>query len=104
MSHAYSPDLELARKIVLAGLSGYEAEVFLYGSFGAGKGMKGSDIDVAVLPLEPIPNHVLSSLREQLEEASLLFPVELIDLSATGREFRDRVFREGVRWSGSQSG
>jgi predicted nucleotidyltransferase len=59
-----------------------------------------SDIDVAVLPLEPFPSGLLSEIREALEESRVLYPVELVDLSTTTPEFRDRVLKEGILWSG----
>jgi predicted nucleotidyltransferase len=92
-------DLNHARSVILNGLRGYDAEVYLFGSFARGAGTLGSDIDVAVLPLEPIPAWVLSSVRTRLEEAPLLFPVALIDLSQADGEFRRRVIEEGVRWN-----
>jgi predicted nucleotidyltransferase len=92
-------DLDRARSVILNGLRGYDAEVYLFGSFARGAGTLGSDIDVGVLPLEPIPAWVLSSVRTQLEEAPLLFLVELIDLSEADAEFRQRVIEEGVRWN-----
>ncbi|MEX2536007.1 MAG: nucleotidyltransferase domain-containing protein [Trueperaceae bacterium] len=100
-SYGNLPDLGHARSLILRGLEGYAAEVFLFGSFARGQGTLGSDIDIAVLPLEPIPSEVFSSLRNDLEEAPLLFSVELIDLSSTNWEFRERVVREGVRWDES---
>jgi predicted nucleotidyltransferase len=93
-----SPDLNHARALVLRGLGGYSAKVFLFGSFAEGRAALGSDIDVGVLPGEPIPAEVFSELRAELDEAPLLFSVELIDLSKTDPSFRERVQREGVRW------
>jgi predicted nucleotidyltransferase len=102
-SYRVPPDLAHARSLVLDGLGGYAAQVFHFGSFARGTGGPGSDIDIGVLPLEPIPADVLSGLRSRLEDSRLLYPVELIDLSEADSAFRDRVVREGVRWDESTS-
>lgn len=91
-------DLEEVRKLVTAGLRGYRARICLFGSWATGDAGRTSDIDVAVLPLEPIPRHVFSEIREALEESCILYPVDLVDLSDSSEEFRARVLREGVLW------
>ena len=94
-----TPDLAEVRKLVLAGLHGFHAAVYLFGSWAAGKAGRTSDIDVAVLPLEPIPRHVFSQIREALEESRVIYKVDLVDLSDTSEEFRSRILSEGVLWS-----
>jgi predicted nucleotidyltransferase len=93
------PDLAEVRKLVLAGLRAYRAAVYLFGSWAAGKAGRTSDIDVAVLPLEPIPRHVFSEIREALEESCVIYKVDLVDLSDSSEEFRSRILSEGVLWS-----
>lgn len=92
-------DLDEVRRRVTAGLRGYRARIYLFGSWAAGLAGRTSDIDVAILPLEPIPRHVFSEIRESLQESCILYPVDLVDLSDSSEEFRARVLREGVLWS-----
>lgn len=96
---ADSPDLDEVRRIVRLGLRGYRAQLYLYGSWASGNASRASDIDVAVLPLAPIPHDLLSSIREALEESRLIYPVDLVDLSESSADFRERVLREGVPWN-----
>jgi predicted nucleotidyltransferase len=84
---------------VTSGLKGYRARICLFGSWASGTAGRTSDIDVAVLPQEPIPHHIFSQVRESLEESRVLYPVELVDLADVSEEFRARVFDEGVLWS-----
>ena len=93
-------DLEMTRKIVLKHLKGYRAKIYLYGSQAKGKAYRSSDIDVAVLPLQPVPGWVLSEIREDLEESDILYPVDLVDLSKADDKFRQRVKKEGILWKG----
>ncbi len=92
-------DLDEVRRIVTSGLHGYRTRVYLFGSWAAGAAGRASDIDVAVMPLEPVPGHILSRIREVLEESNILYPVELVDLSDASGEFRARVMREGILWN-----
>jgi predicted nucleotidyltransferase len=87
------------RKTVLEGLRGIEAKVYLYDSWTRGEAGRGSDIDVAMLPRQDLPSHVLSRLRETLEESTIPYVVELVDLSRADEVLRRRVLSEGVRWT-----
>ena len=96
---AYAADLNEVRRIISAGLQGYRVHLYLYGSWAAGNATRTSDIDVAVLPLDPIPRDLLARIREDLEESRVIYPVDLVDLSESPEDFRERVLREGVSWS-----
>lgn len=92
--------LDEVRRIVLRGLAGYRARVYLFGSWAEGAARRTSDIDVALLPEEPIPACVLSRIREALEESNSLYPVDLVDLSDAPEALRLRVMRKGKLWNG----
>lgn len=96
------PDLAYAdevRSIVERELRGHRVDVYLFGSWARGAPRRTSDIDVAVLPRGELPPMALSRLREALEESSVPYPVDVVDLRDASDEFRARVLREGVRWS-----
>ena len=93
-----SDDLKAVRRIVLDGLKDYRVKVYLFGSQATGEFRLTSDIDVAVLPLETIPRHVLSNIREALEESNVVRRVDLVDLSEVDDAFKNRVLREGIAW------
>jgi len=94
-----SPDLTEVRRIVLRGLAGRRARVYLFGSWARGEASRVSDIDVAILPAEPLPPGLLAELQEDLEESSSLYSVDLVDLSAVSDAFRTRVLAEGLPWA-----
>ena len=95
-----SDDVNEVRRIVLNGLKGYRARVFLFGSWAKGDACRTSDIDVAVLPLEPLPGGLLARIREALGNSNVLYPVDLVDLSTANTDFRKRVESEGIPWNG----
>lgn len=90
--------LETVRQIVLEHLKSYRVRVYLFGSRANGKARRYSDIDVAVLPLEPVPALVFSDIREALEESNILYEVDLVNLSETSPDFQERIFQEGILW------
>lgn len=93
-------DLAEARRIVLKALAPWPVGVYLFGSRANGKAGRFSDIDIAVLPETPLPDDVLPALREQLEDSDILYRVDLVDLSQAPADFRQKVLREGIPWSG----
>ena len=92
-------DLEETRRLVLDGLRGTGAQVYLFGSWAKGYATRSSDIDVAVVYERPVPPWVLSEIREKLEESSVLYLVDLVDLSNAAGPFREKVQAEGILWN-----
>lgn len=98
-------DLDEVQRIVLRGLQGYRVRVYLFGSRARGQEGAFSDIDVAVLPLEldVLPEGLLSTIRESLDESHVPYTVDLVDLSQSDPAFCARVLQEGVLWSDSEN-
>jgi len=88
------------RRIVLRHLEGRQARVYLFGSWARGEACRVSDIDVAILPAEPLPPGLLPDIEEALENSLSLYPVELVDLTTVSEDFRRRVLAEGLSWTG----
>jgi predicted nucleotidyltransferase len=91
--------LEQVKRIVLDTLRGRQARVYLFGSTVTGVARHSSDIDVAIEPLTPLSPRVLADLREALDESTVPYDVDLVDLSAAPLAFRERVRQEGILWT-----
>jgi predicted nucleotidyltransferase len=91
--------LEEIRRIVRDGLRGTDARVFLFGSRAGGRPHRASDVDVAVLPQTPLPAGLLSRIKEALDESTVPFSVDLVNLDDVDAVFRERVLRQGVPWT-----
>jgi predicted nucleotidyltransferase len=91
-------DLETVRLIVLEHLKDYKARVYLFGSQATGKANLYSDIDVGVLPLEPLPERVFFKIRETLEDSDVVRTVDVVNLLEVGEKLRKRVAKEGILW------
>ena len=85
--------------MTLHALAGWPADVFLFGSRARGDARRTSDIDVAIDPHGDVPRRIVSELREAFEESHIPLRVDVIDLRDASAGFRDRVRREGLRWS-----
>ena len=92
--------VEEVKRIVLRGLGPRAARVYFFGSRASGTEHRFSDLDVAVLPLEPMPPRAWLELQERLEQSWVPFPVDLVNLEEAPAGLRARVEREGVLWSG----
>ena len=91
--------LEEVRRIVLDAVGAENVKVYLFGSWARGEETRLSDIDVAIEPHAALPRGTLARLRERLEESHVPYRVDVVDLTRTSPEFRQRVRTEGVLWS-----
>jgi predicted nucleotidyltransferase len=90
--------IETLRRMVLAALSGHDAEVWLFGSSARGEVRRHSDIDIAILPRGDLPPGFLAELAADIEESRVPYDVDLIDLRHADPALVEEVPREGVRW------
>lgn len=91
--------LEEASRIIFDALNGYPAEVYLFGSRAWGGARRTSDIDIGILSAGPLPVVLSSRLQELLEESTIPYAVDLVDLATVEPEFRDKVRMKGIRWN-----
>ncbi len=74
------------------------AAVYLIGSCATGAAPRSSDIDVAIDPREPLPAGLIAQLRETLEDSTIPYFVDVVDLGAVDPDFRRQVLRQAVPW------
>jgi len=98
MTPARERALEQLRRIVLDALGERDAAVYLFGSMATGETRHASDIDVAILPREKLPRAFFATLAETIEESTIPYNVDLVDLREVGTAFRERVARSGIKW------
>jgi uncharacterized protein len=92
--------IEELRRMVLAALCEHDAEAWLFGSCARGEALQHSDIDIAILPRDELPSAFFSDLAEGVEESSIPYDVDIVDLCSAGPTLVDEVRREGVKWKG----
>ena len=92
--------LEKLRRIVLDALDERDAAVYLFGSMATGEIRHASDIDIAILPREELPPAFFAELADAIEESTVPYDVDLVDLREVSPDFREKVIRTGVKWHG----
>jgi uncharacterized protein len=88
------------RRMVSDALGKHDAEVWLFGSCARGDVMQHSDIDIAILPQSDLPPGFFSKLAEDIEDSSVPYEVDLVDLRNAAATLVDEVRRERVKWKG----
>ena len=91
--------LDQVRALVIRSLGARQAVVYLFGSWATGRRHGASDIDIAIEAAEPLAPGLLARLREALEESTIPYRVDVVDLVDADPAFRERVRREGVAWT-----
>ena len=86
--------------MVLAALGEHDAEVWLFGSCARGEVLQHSDIDIAILPQEELAPGFFSDLAGSVEESSIPYDVDIVDLRSAAPTLIEEVRREGVKWKG----
>lgn len=92
--------LEELKKLILDYTTGFNIKVYLIGSRASGKAGKTSDVDIALLPLESLPEEFIANLRELVEESTIPYNVDIVDLSEMDDEFRTQALRGAQLWKG----
>jgi uncharacterized protein len=86
------------RRMVLAALGEHHAEVWLFGSCARGDVRNASDIDIGILPGDRLPKGFFGELEADIEESTIPYHVDVVDLSRVDPTWLDSIRREGVKW------
>lgn len=90
--------LEQVRDIVIKGMKDNNAVVYLFGSWARHEEKRTSDIDVAVAHDGSIPADIFVNIRENLEESTVPYRVDLVDLLHADPILVKKIREEGVIW------
>ena len=90
--------IEELRRMVLAALGQRDAAVWLFGSCARGDARQHSDIDIAILPRDELPVGFFGQLQADIEESTIPYDVEVVDLRGADAAMVEEVRREGVKW------
>ena len=84
--------------MVLAALGDHDADVWLFGSCARDEVRNASDIDIGILPRAELPRGFFANLDAEIEESTIPYHVDLVDLSRVDPAWLDRIRREGINW------
>jgi predicted nucleotidyltransferase len=86
------------RRMVLDILGEHDAAVWLFGSCARGDARHYSDIDVAIMPWENLPHGFFAELEDAIEESTIPYDVDLVDLREANPALIAQIRAEGVPW------
>lgn len=98
MTSQDNPYLQILRNLIRNYVENYQVKVYLFGSRAKDTAHKLSDVDIAILPLQPLPSHFMTNLKEAIEESTLPYSVDIVDLSKVDLPFREKILAEGIEW------
>ena len=84
------------RQMVLAALGEHDAEVWLFGSCARDETRQHSDIDI--LPRDDLPSAFFAILSADIEDSTIPYDVDLVDLRKADPSLVDEIEREGIKW------
>jgi len=90
--------IEKVRRLVLEHFADTPAEVYLFGSWARGAQRHGSDVDIAIDCADTRTGQKIAVLRELLEESTIPYRVDVVDMRHAAESLREEIRREGVRW------
>ncbi|HAS00224.1 MAG: Nucleotidyltransferase [Candidatus Moranbacteria bacterium GW2011_GWC2_37_73] len=71
-------------------------KVFIFGS--SVDGEKFGDVDLAVVSEQSVDERIMRQIREDLEESTLPYKFDLVDINQTNDPFRTRVLNGPKLW------
>jgi hypothetical protein len=86
------------RRLVLDALGDHAAEVWLFGSCARGDVRQHSDIDIAIRPRDELPRGFFGELRADIEDSTIPYDVDVVDLRHAAPALIEEVQREGIPW------
>lgn len=76
-----------------------ECKIYLFGSRARKTQHPGSDIDVAIDAGFPLSKEVISKIKEDLENSTIPFFVDVVDLQAVGAQMKNQILKDKILWS-----
>lgn len=84
--------------MVLAALGEHQAEVWLFGSCARDETRQHSGIDIAILARDELSDAFFGILAADIEESSIPYDVDVVDLRHADPALVAEVQREGIKW------
>jgi len=75
------------------------AQVYLFGSRARNDNSLRSDIDIAIDNKSKIDNLMLSNIREEIEESTIPFTVDIVDLNNISEDLKTQILKDKIKWN-----
>jgi uncharacterized protein len=94
MDSATAPYIQQLQQHIAPVLDGIPYQIYLFGSRANNTAHAGSDIDLAILAEQDL-RLPLSQARFALENSTIPYKIDLVELQRTSPDFQQQVLREG---------
>ena len=74
------------------------AKIFLFGSRARKDNIPQSDIDIAIDNNNKIEFSILSKIKEDVEESSIPYFVDIIDFNNVSEDFKNQITKNKIIW------
>ena len=75
-----------------------QAKIVLFWSRARKDNTPESDIDIAIDNNNKIDFFILSNIKEDFEESTVPFSVDLVDLNSISEEFKNQILKDAIIW------
>jgi uncharacterized protein len=76
-----------------------QAQIYLFGSRARKDNSPRSDIDIAIDNKNKIDNLTLSNIREEIEESTIPFTVDIVDLNNISEDLKTQILKDKIKWN-----
>ena len=90
--------LERIHALALRCFEGEAVNIYLFGSWARGTMKHSSDVDLAIEGKGRDVAPKIASLREELEESTIPYRVDVVDMSRAAEALCEEIRREGILW------
>lgn len=75
------------------------SKFFLFGSRAIGSEGFASDIDIGILPQEPLNKFIIPEIQEIIEESFIPYKVDLVDFYNVSEPFKQQALSKIILWN-----
>ena len=92
--------LEIDKETIIHIISDHipKTRIYLFGSRARQTHTKQSDIDIAIDNNKKIDPFILSEIKEKLEESSIPFTIDIIDINDISQELKEQILKDKITW------
>ncbi|HLU23869.1 MAG TPA: nucleotidyltransferase domain-containing protein [Bacillaceae bacterium] len=96
--------LQQLNHILTEALVDYNVRIYLFGSWARNEEKQSSDIDIAIESLEEIPVESWIKLIDKVEESTIPYNVDVVNLKEASSSLIQNVHKEGILWKDFKNG
>ncbi|MBI3752876.1 MAG: nucleotidyltransferase domain-containing protein [Deltaproteobacteria bacterium] len=86
------------KELVTGFLKDEKVTILVFGSRARKENLPFSDVDIGIMPHNGFSDIKLALLREKIEDSSIPYKVDIVNLAEVSQGFRKEVLKDAVIW------